>query len=130
MAKFSKRSLKILETCHPDLQKLFKEVIKVYDCSVISGYRDKTAQNNLYEQGRSKVTYPNSKHNSKPSLGIDVCPYPIVWSENKSFYHFAGFVFGVAKSMGITLRWGGDWDMDLNFRDNRFDDLAHFELID
>ena len=34
----------------------------------------------------------------------------------------------VAKSMGITLRWGGDWDMDTQVKDNKFDDLVHFEI--
>jgi peptidoglycan L-alanyl-D-glutamate endopeptidase CwlK len=27
------------------------------------------------------------------------------------------------------IRWGGDWDGDQDFRDQTFDDLAHFELI-
>ena len=43
---------------------------------------------------------------------------------------FAGFVLGIAKSIGITLRWGGDWDRDWTVMDNKFDDFPHFELID
>ena len=30
----------------------------------------------------------------------------------------------------ITLRWGGDWDMDFQVKDNGFDDFPHFELRD
>ena len=30
--------------------------------------------------------------------------------------------------MDINLRWGGDWDQDTEVKDNRFDDLGHFEL--
>ena len=41
---------------------------------------------------------------------------------------FGGLVTGLAKQKGIPLRWGGDWDGDNNFKDNRFDDLVHFEL--
>jgi hypothetical protein len=43
---------------------------------------------------------------------------------------FAGFVIGTAALMGISIRWGGDWDRDTYTKDNSFDDLVHFELID
>jgi peptidoglycan LD-endopeptidase CwlK len=29
----------------------------------------------------------------------------------------------------VTLRWGGDWSMDFEVRDNQFDDLVHFEIV-
>jgi hypothetical protein len=32
--------------------------------------------------------------------------------------------------MGIELRWGGDWSMDFEVKDNRFDDLVHFEIVE
>ena len=32
--------------------------------------------------------------------------------------------------MGIDLRWGGDWDRDTEVRDNTFDDLVHFEIVE
>jgi peptidoglycan L-alanyl-D-glutamate endopeptidase CwlK len=44
--------------------------------------------------------------------------------------YFAGFVKGVASQMGIPIRWGGDWNSDNNLKDNKFDDLPHFELKD
>ena len=28
----------------------------------------------------------------------------------------------------LKIRWGGDWDMDTQTKDNKFDDLVHFEL--
>ena len=30
---------------------------------------------------------------------------------------------------GVEIRWGGDWDSDTQVKDNKFDDLVHFELI-
>lgn len=36
---------------------------------------------------------------------------------------------GVATMMGVKIRWGGDWDLDTDLKDNTFDDLPHFELI-
>jgi hypothetical protein len=35
----------------------------------------------------------------------------------------------MASSMGIKIRWGGDWNGDWKVKDNHFDDLPHFELI-
>jgi len=32
--------------------------------------------------------------------------------------------------MGVTLRWGGDWDRDTEVQDNSFDDLVHFEIVE
>ena len=128
MAKFGIRSRGRLSSCHPDLQRVFNEVVKEFDCSVICGHRGENEQNLAYQEGMSKVKYPNGKHNGKPSLAVDVAPYPIDWNDREWFTYFAGYVLGVAKSMGIKLRWGGDWDMDFKVKDNSFDDLPHFEL--
>ena len=62
-------------------------------------------------------------------MGIDVAPCPIQWNNSKRFYHFAGYVKGVADSLGIKICWGGDWDKDNDFDDQTFNDLVHFELI-
>ena len=35
---------------------------------------------------------------------------------------------GIAKQMGINIRFGGDWDSDGDTKDNNFDDLVHVEL--
>ena len=76
------------------------------------------------------MQYPNGKHNQKPSLAIDVSPYPINWRDTKRFYYFAGVVKAAAYSLGLNIRWGGDWDSDNDFNDQTFMDLVHFELID
>ena len=128
MPKFGKTSTDRLATCHPKLQELFNEVIKNYDCSILQGERTKEEQDEYFRTGRSKVQYPNSKHNSSPSMAVDVAPYPIDWQNTNRFYHFAGYVEGVARSMGVELRWGGDWDSDKDFSDQTFNDLPHFEI--
>ena len=76
----------------------------------------------------STLSYPKSKHNRQPSLAADVIPYPVDWEDSKRFYHFAGFVEGIAAAKGIKIRWGGDWDGDRSFADQNFHDLPHFEL--
>jgi len=41
---------------------------------------------------------------------------------------FAGFIKGVAASMGIKLRIGADWDGDFDTNDQNFHDIVHFEI--
>ena len=128
MPHFGKSSKKRLSTCDDRLQKVFNEVIKHVDCSVLEGHREKDRQNKLYEEGKTKVKYPDGRHNRQPSSAVDVTPYPVDWKDRERQTLFAGFVIGVASQMGINLRWGGDWDQDFQVVDNRFDDFPHFEL--
>ena len=129
MAKFGRRSRENLSTCHEDLQKVFNEVIKHVDCSILEGHRDERTQDRYYEEGKTKVRYPMGRHNSKPSRAVDVVPYPVDWDDRERFHLFGGFVLGMARGMGITLRWGGDWNMNFEVDDNRFDDFPHVELV-
>lgn len=119
--KFGKRSSKNLSEAHPDLQRIFNEVIKHHDCSVTEGTRTKEEQDYLERTGKSQLKWPNSKHNCSPSLAVDVVPYPIDWDDIPRFKNFCHFVKGVAAGMGIELVSGGlDW---VNFKD-----YPHFEL--
>jgi peptidoglycan L-alanyl-D-glutamate endopeptidase CwlK len=120
MPSFSKKSLHNLVTCHPDLERLFKEVIKHRDCSVLCGHRTEEKQQEAYDKGYSKVKFPNSRHNKLPSTAVDVVPYPIDWDDKEEFTYFAGFVLGVASQMGIEVEWGG--------RFKNFYDGPHFQL--
>ena len=141
--KFSKKSQVNLNSCHPDLITLFTVVLKKRDCSVPEGHRSNTRQAKLYSEGKSKVKAGGSKHNKTPSEAADVYPCPIDIkkldandkSEWNHFYHFVGYVKGVADalyesgSMRYKVRCGADWDGDNSFRDQTFHDLPHFELI-
>ena len=128
MPKFSRKSLSKLETCDKRLQDLFLRVVKKFDCTILEGHRGKDRQNKLFNEGKSKLKYPKGKHNSLPSKAVDVAPYPIDWNDRERFTYFAGYVVGIAYQMGLKIRWGGDWDMDTQVKDNNFDDLPHFEI--
>jgi len=128
MPKFGRKSRERLATCHSELQKLFNEVIKYVDCSVLEGHRGKERQNKAYDEGKSKVRFPDGRHNFSPSNAADVTPWPVRWSDRERQTLFAGFVLGMANRMGIEIRWGGDWDKDFEVNDNKFDDFPHFEL--
>lgn len=138
-----------LNTSCADLILLFTEVIKHRACRILKGRRGKKEQNDAFNENRSKVKYPNSKHNKVPSEAVDACPDPIPknwggvhWKlipkkyrnqikrevkELHKFYEFAGYIKGIADCKGIKIRQGHDWDGDQEFNDQSFDDLIHTE---
>ena len=129
MFKFGKKSRERLATCDERLQRVFNEVINYVDCSVLEGHRGEERQEKLFKDGKTKVHYPNGRHNASPSRAVDVVPYPVDWDDRERFHLFAGVVLGIAYSMDIALRWGGDWNQNFEVDDNQFDDFPHFELI-
>jgi len=104
---------------------------------IICGVRSEEEQNNAFAKGNSKVKYPNSKHNTVPSLAVDVVPYEvnhIDWSKLQSA-HFSGYVKGLADElyragkMDHKIRCGSDWDSDDDVDDTKFWDACHFEIV-
>ena len=130
MPSFSDKSISKLAHCDARLQRVFHEVVRNFDCTILEGHRDKERQNRMVEEGKSQVRWPDGKHNTVPSMAVDVTPYPVVWDDRERQTLFAGFVLATAKAMDIDLRWGGDWDRDTEVRDNTFDDLVHFEIVE
>ena len=126
MPYFGRRSNQRLETCDPRLQQLFRAVVNVVDCAVLEGHRSPERQAELLAAGKSKVKV--SKHNSSPSLAVDVAPYPIDWDDTERFVRFGTYVLAKARELDIPIRWGGDWDGDGDRSDQTFDDLVHFEI--
>ena len=55
MAKFGKKSRERLATCDPRLQKVFNEVIKHIDCSVLEGHRGEERQNKYSKNIKLKL---------------------------------------------------------------------------
>lgn len=112
--KFSNTSKKRLLTCDKKLQDIFNEVIKERDITIVCGHRNEKDQNHAYNNGYSKVKFPNSRHNSMPSTAVDVVPYPEMWSSKIEFFKLAIIVKKIAKNLGIQIQWGHDlwnWDM-------------------
>jgi hypothetical protein len=127
MPSFSNTSLKRLETCHPDIQKLMRAVIQKVDFSVLCGHRNQEEQDQAVANKASKTPWPTSKHNSLPSLAIDIAPVPLDWKKPQAFKDLAHIVLVTAAELGIKIRWGGDWNSN-GVEDESFYDLPHFEL--
>jgi peptidoglycan L-alanyl-D-glutamate endopeptidase CwlK len=122
MPSFSTKSAARLATCHPDLQRLFNAVILERDCMIVCGERNKADQDAAFAAGASKLRYPRSKHNRRPSEAVDVIPSPEGYTSKKAFAELAAVVKRIAKEQGLTVVWGGDWAT--------FPDLPHWQLPD
>tara|TARA_B100001939_G_scaffold53868_1_gene43042 strand:- start:7129 stop:7530 length:402 start_codon:yes stop_codon:yes gene_type:complete len=132
MPKLGKRSKERLKGVDSRLVVVLERVCKYFDITVIEGLRSQERQNELVEQGKSKTKF--GKH--VQGKAVDIAPYPIDWNARDDFHYLGGFVLGVAASMGVNIRWGGDWSSSSlkqeqrTTKDNSFDDLVHFEIID
>jgi len=129
MAMFGKKSMERLEGVHPLLVDWALELVVVMDCTVVSGVRDMTTQREYVALGVSKTM--NSMHLVQPDgygHAVDLAPYPIKWERTRSFDLLAGVGLGLAHKMGILIRWGGDWDQDMDVYDQKFNDIGHFEI--
>lgn len=129
MYKFGKTSQARLDTCHPKLQEILNEAIKYTDFSVTCGYRSEADQQKAFESGDSKLKYPKSKHNTKPSMAVDVAPWPIDWDNIPRFAILAGIIKGIAMAKGIDVRLGCDWAGDGDITNQKFMDWPHIELV-
>lgn len=121
MPRFSKTSLERLATVDRKLYDICSEVIKVYDFTVICGHRDKEEQDKAFAEGRSKTPWPTSKHNSTPSMAVDLAPYPIDWNDLERFKELDNHMQAAADKLGIKIRWGGHF--------TNIKDLDHWELV-
>lgn len=130
MPSFSEKSLEHLNTCDYRLQQIFTAVIADgNDCTVIEGHRTKESQDEYFRTGKSKMQWPNGKHCSMPSLAADVMPCPINWNDRIAIEAFSKVVLAKAESLGIRIRWGGDWNQNGKSDDEKFFDGPHYELV-
>ena len=134
---FGERSKKSLSTVTYNLYVIATEALSagIMDFTVIEGFRPKFKQDEYYygHPQRSKVPWPKSKHNIQPlAKAMDLVPYingKLSWNKIHCCV-LAGIVLTCAKKLGIKIRWGGNWDMDLEpVTDQEFNDLVHFEEI-
>lgn len=126
MNSYSKQSQANLDSCHWHLQVIFIDALQVMDHSILCGYRSQDEQLALFIEEQTKVRL--GEHNCTPSRAVDAIPYPVDWDDLRRVTLFAGIVLGIAHKRGIKIRWGGDWDQDTQVKDNKFNDLVHFEL--
>lgn len=132
--RYSDRSLARLGSCHPDLVLLAAEALacSFTDLTILWGHRNRAQQTALLEAEppRTKLAFPDSKHNRKPSEALDIAPYPLpAWDDGESWLKFAWFMKGVAAHLRLDVRFGADWSD--RPRDGKPGwDAPHIELAD
>jgi peptidoglycan L-alanyl-D-glutamate endopeptidase CwlK len=151
---YGKTSQNVLAGCKRSLRDVMTEAAKYRNIQALYSLRGKEIQNQFFSEGKSEKQWPDSEHNNpnlevvpenmwtldedQKSNAVDIAPYfdgmnpHVDWSDDAlaraQFYMLAGVIFTVANQLGVKLRWGGDWNSDGSFKDQKFMDLGHFEL--
>ena len=108
--KLSKKSKERLETCDDRLITIVSDVLKVMDITILCGHRGKEEQEKAFSEGKSRAHFGQSKHNSYPSLAVDIAPYPINWDVKDPRWNImCDLVLYVAERYGIKMRLGRDF---------------------
>lgn len=134
MFTLSDRSLKRLEGVNDDLVKIVKLAIRRtpvdFGVAWCGGFRTPEEQNQLFKDGYSqKDGYEKlSRHQFGDAVDLQVYVGGAVVQNEKMQYIVAGVMFACASELDIKIRFGGDWNMNGDVRDNKFNDLYHFEL--
>ena len=133
-----------LATVHPKLKECAVLALSrsPYDITIVHGWRGEEVQNALFASGASTKQFPDSRHNktddvlipnpNEVSDAIDFAPWidgGIPWGETHIFACIAGLFFAAADELGITHRWGGDWDTDGNTKEHKLQDWGHLEIM-
>jgi len=136
MFKFSSRSKERLSAVDIRLADLIEDALAVspidFGIPLHGGLRTKEEQKALFDDRKSKFDgYLNSsKHQS--GKAVDIFAYvngKATW-DKEYYYTLAGIIWALAEIKGLKIRWGGSWSGSFDFKDQTFNDLGHFEIID
>lgn len=111
-----------LALAHPELVKWFREQVKPChnDVHISWSYRDQASQEQAFLDGKSRLHFPNSKHNKRPALALDLFK---LTEENAALFPplLYAAIASEATAAGSPIEWGGSWV-------GRLKDLDHFQL--
>lgn len=147
----SARSIERLRGVDPQLVEVVQLAIQLttVDFMVVEGVRTREQCAINYGKGRSaaeclakgvsakhaqpkaaKVTWLNNPYASKHVSGqaVDLLPAPYDWKATGPFDAVAKAMMAAAKQLGVSIRWGADWDADGKPREKGETDSPHFEL--
>ncbi len=123
MNKLSKRSLKNIKGIDEKLTLILGMILargKV-DLTIICGLRSLEEQQEAFKNGFSKLDGINKVSKHQEGLAFDFIPYPFRgWDDREGFRRVGEELKLVAKHLGISCRYGGDW--------KKFRDWGHFEV--
>lgn len=138
MFHLGNRSQRRLEGVHSDLQAVVELAITLttVDFTVLEGVRSHGRQLRLYAVGATSTM--NSRHLVKKKEdggngfghAVDLGAWVdggVRW-DWPLYYKIADAMIEAADELDISIRWGGDWDSDGEYDDEKWRDGPHFEL--
>jgi peptidoglycan L-alanyl-D-glutamate endopeptidase CwlK len=140
MPQFTTSDLEKLSSIDPELVSILHQGIRIVPFMVIEGFRGRVAQEKAFVEGKTKLHWPEGKHNQMPSVAVDIGPVyfeankrAIDWSDYIAFGRIMGIIQAIAFDRGTKLRFGLDWDGDFRSagRDpgETFLDAPHVEIV-
>ena len=107
-----------LELVHAELVAWFKDVkLDFPNAHVAWGFRGKEDQEKAFQEGRTRLHYPNSKHNLIPSQAVDIFQI----DEQGLAVFDPIFYTKVAEQLPLFIEWAGKW--------TKFKELDHYEIV-
>ena len=101
------------------------------DITIVEGHRAEARQNQMVAEGKSRLRWPRSRHNSTPSMAVDIAPYvdgTVSWSWDwfpPLGVHFKTVWAELQAAGRVNPRhkptWGADWT-------GGFRDGPHFQI--
>ncbi len=134
--KLSDRSLERARDVNPKLINLILLAIRRtpidFGVAWMGGKRTAEEQNQLFKEGYSQCDgYEKlSKHQSGDAIDLNIFVGSRLVENKEMLCVVAGVMFSCANELGINLRWGLDWNGNGDIRDNKFNDMYHFEIND
>ena len=110
-----------LKDAHPILQEAFPRIKYQFpECHISCTFRDQFAQDVAFNTGHSRLKWPDSPHNKRPALAMDLFQIRMsdklpLWS-TEYYRQIADF----CKLNRFNIFWGGWW--------LRFKDAPHFQV--
>jgi len=133
--KLSERSLRRMQDINPNLHNVILFAIRRtpidFGIAWMGGLRTAEEQNQLFKDGYSQCDgYEKlSKHQSGNAIDLNIFVGSKVIENKEMLCVVAGVMFSCANELEIKIRWGLDWNLNGDIRDNKFNDQYHFELI-
>jgi peptidoglycan L-alanyl-D-glutamate endopeptidase CwlK len=137
MFQFGNQSEKNMEGVDADVVLVMRYALRygAMDFSVVEGIRGRAEQDRFHTLKKSRVRWPHGKHNVTEwdpiGKALDCVPF-VNGRPSWNHYHCSVLAGGILLSggvLGVSIRWGGNWDMDGEpITDQEFQDLVHYEL--
>lgn len=133
--KLGERSLGRLKGVNPKLTELLLYAIARtpvdFGVAWMGGFRTAEQQNQLFKQGVSQRDGYKliSNHQTGNAVDLNIFVGNNLVQNDKMSCIVAGVILTCAEELNMHIRWGLDWNENGDIRDNKFNDIYHFEIV-